>query len=73
MNKYHVAISALRWLNENTDYRSSNISADFPEYMKTSFGGMFSFSRFSTKESLAIYTGNQLIERAKELGWEYQS
>jgi hypothetical protein len=67
MNKYHAAISALDWLNRNTDYRVNDVesSAGF----KRVYGGMFGLSKFSTKDSFGIITGDDLVAFALNQGY----
>jgi hypothetical protein len=72
MSDYLRALKALGWLNINTDYRANNISGDYPQSYKTHVGGMFGLSKFSTKESLDIITGNDLVAVAMREGWEYE-
>ena len=69
MSDYLRALKALGWLNLNTDYRANNISGDYPHWYKKNYGGMFGFSKFSTKESIAILTGNVLVDIAEKKGW----
>jgi hypothetical protein len=72
MSDYLRALKALGWLNRNTDYRANNITSDFPhpQSYKKYVGGMFSLSKFSTKESLGIITGDDLIAVAMREGWK---
>jgi hypothetical protein len=70
MSDYLRALKALGWLNLNTDYRANNISGDYPQSYKQHVGGMFGLSKFSTKESFDIITGNELVEIAEEEGWK---
>ena len=70
MSDYLRALKALDWLNLNTDYRANNISGDYPQSYKTHVAGMFGLSKFSTKESLDIITGNELVAVAKSEGWK---
>ena len=74
MSDYLRALKALGWLNLNTDYRANNITSDFPhpQSYKKYVGGMFGLSKFSTKESLDIITGNDLVAVAMREGWEYE-
>jgi hypothetical protein len=72
MSDYLRALKALGWLNLNTDFRANNISGDYPQSYKTHVGGMFGLSKFSTKESLDIITGNDLVAVAMREGWEYE-
>ena len=70
MTDYEKALKALGWLNLNTDYRANNISGDYTETYRQHVGGMFGLSKFSTKESLEIITGNELVAVALMEGWE---
>jgi hypothetical protein len=70
MSDYLRALKALGWLNLNTDYRANNISGDYPHGYKQHVGGMFGLSKFSTKESLDIITGNDLVAVALREGWK---
>ena len=70
MSDYLRALKALDWLNRNTDFRFNNISGHYPHWYKKNYGGMFGFSKFSTKESIAIVTGNVLVDIAEKKGWE---
>ena len=70
MSDYLRALKALGWLNLNTDYRVNNISGDYPQSYKEIVGGMFGLSRFSSKKSLGLVTGYELIALAEEEGWE---
>ena len=72
MSDYLRALKALGWLNLNTDYRANNISGDYPQSYKQHVGGMFGLSEFSSKESLGIITGIQLVMVALTEGWEYE-
>ena len=74
MTEYEKAVQAMKWLNRNTDYRANNITSDFPhpQSYKKYVGGMFELSKFSTKESLGIITGDDLIAVALREGWEYE-
>jgi hypothetical protein len=67
---YFQALKALDWLNRNTDYRSNNISGEYPTYFRWDCGGMFGLSNFLTKESLGILTGTELVELATKEGWK---
>lgn len=69
MSDYLRALKALGWLNLNTDYRANNISDDYPQSYKEHVGGMFGLSKFSTKESLDIITGKELVTAAMKEGW----
>lgn len=69
MTDYLRALKVLGWLNLNTDYRVNNISGDYPQSYKQHVGGMFGLSKFSSKESLSIVTGNELIAMALREGW----
>jgi hypothetical protein len=69
MSDYLRALKALGWLNLNTDYRANNISGDYPQSYKQHVGGMFGLSKFSTKESLGILTGNDLVAFALNQGY----
>jgi hypothetical protein len=69
MSDYLRALKVLGWLNLNTDYRVNNISGDYPQSYKQHVGGMFGLSKFSSKESLSIVTGNELIAMALSEGW----
>ena len=70
MSDYLRALKALGWLNLNTDFRANNISGDYPHWYKKNYGGMFGFSYFPTKESIAIITGNVLVDIAEKKGWK---
>ena len=70
MSDYLRALKALGWLNLNTDYRANNISGDYPQSYKEHVGGMFSLSKFSSKESLSIMAGITLVGVAMMEGWE---
>jgi hypothetical protein len=70
MSDYLRALKALGWLNLNTDYRANNISGDYPHGFKETLGGMFGLSKFSSKESLDIITGNELVAVAMREGWK---
>lgn len=72
MTEYEKAVQAMKWLNRNTDYRANNITSDFPhpQSYKKYVGGMFELSKFSTKESLGIITGDDLIAVAMREGWK---
>ena len=70
MSDYLRALKALGWLNLNTDYRANNISGDYPQSYKEHVGGMFGLSKFSSKESLGVYAGIELIEIAEKEGWK---
>ena len=70
MSDYLRALKALGWLNLNTDFRANNISGDYPQSYKKHVGGMFGLSRFSTKESLDIITGKELVVVALREGWK---
>ena len=70
MSDYLRALKALGWLNLNTDYRANNISGDYPQSYKQHVGGMFGLSKFSSKESLDIITGKELVEIAEREGWK---
>ena len=70
MSDYLRALKALGWLNLNTDYRANNISGDYTETYRQHVGGMFGLSKFSTKESIAILTGNVLVDIAEKKGWK---
>ena len=70
MSDYLRALKALGWLNLNTDYRANNISGDYPQSYKEHVGGMFGLSKFSSKKSLGLVTGYELIALAEEEGWE---
>ena len=70
MSDYLRALKVLGWLNLNTDYRVNNISGDYSQSCKQHVGGMFGLSKFSTKESLDIITGNDLVAVALTEGWE---
>jgi hypothetical protein len=72
MTEYEKAVQAMKWLNRNTDYRANNITGDFPhpQSYKKYVGGMFELSKFSTKESLGIITGDDLIAVALREGWK---
>ena len=70
MSDYEKAVQAMKWLNRNTDYRANNVSGDYPQSYKTHVGGMFGLSKFSTKESLDIITGNDLVAVAMREGWK---
>lgn len=72
MSDYLRALKALDWLNRTTDYRVNNISGDYPQSYKGHVGGMFGLSKFSTKESRDIITGNELVAVAMMEGWEYE-
>ena len=72
MSDYLRALKALGWLNLNTDFRANNISGDYPKSYKQHVGGMFGLSKFSSKESLDIITGNDLVAVAMREGWEYE-
>jgi hypothetical protein len=72
MSDYLRALKALGWLNLNTDFRANNISEDYPQSYKQHVGGMFGLSKFSSKESLNIITGNDLVAVAIREGWEYE-
>ena len=69
MSDYLRALKALGWLNLNTDYRANNISGDYQQSYKQIAGGMFGLSRFSSKKSLGLLTGYELIALAEEEGW----
>jgi hypothetical protein len=69
MSDYLRALKALDWLNRNTDYRANNISGDCPKPC-WNMGGMFGLSRFSSRESLGLVTGKELIALAMREGWE---
>jgi hypothetical protein len=69
-SEYLRALIALGWLNLNTDYRANNISGDYPQSYKQHVGGMFGLSKFSSKESLDIITGNELVSVAMREGWK---
>ncbi len=69
MSDYLRALKALGWLNLNTDFRANNISGDYPQSYKQHVGGMFGLSKFSTKESLGILTGNDLVAFALNQGY----
>ena len=71
-SEYEKALKALGWLNRNTDYRANNISGEYFQSYKEHVGGMFGLSKFSTKESLDIITGNDLVAVAMREGWEYE-
>ena len=70
MSDYLRALKALGWLNLNTDYRANNISGDYPQSYKQHVGGMFGLSKFSSKESLGVYAGIELVEIAEKEGWK---
>ena len=70
MSDYLRALKALGWLNLNTDFRANNISGDYPQSYKQHVGGMFCLSKFSSKESLDIITGNDLVAVALTEGWK---
>lgn len=70
MSDYLRALKALGWLNLNTDYRANNISGDYPQSFKQIVGGMFGLSKFSTKESIGVYAGIELVEIAEREGWK---
>ena len=72
MSDYLRALKALGWLNLNTDFRANNISGDYPQSYKEIVGGMFGLSKFSSKESISLVTGYELIALAEEEGWEYE-
>ena len=69
MSDYLRALKALGWLNLNTDFRANNISGDYPQSYKEILGGMFGLSKFSSKESLGVYAGIELVEIAEREGW----
>lgn len=69
MSDYLRALKALGWLNLNTDYRANNVSGSYLDVSQVS-GGIFSLSKFSTKESIGFRTGKELIALAEEEGWE---
>ena len=69
MSDYLRALKALGWLNLNTDFRANNISGDYPQSYKEMVGGMFGLSKFSSKESLDIITGNDLVAFALNQGY----
>ena len=70
MSDYLRALKALGWLNINTDYRANNISGDYPQSYKQHVGGMFGLSKFSSKESLGVITGDDLVAVALREGWK---
>ena len=72
MSDYLKALKALGWLNLNTDFRANNITHDFPhpQSYKQHFGGMFGLSKFSSKESLGVITGDDLVAVALREGWK---
>ena len=70
MSDYLRALKALGWLNLNTDYRANNISGDYPQSYKEHVGGMFGLSKYSSKESLGVYAGIELVEIAEKEGWK---
>jgi hypothetical protein len=72
MSDYLRALKALGWLNLNTDYRANNISGDYPRDYKETLGGVFGLSKFSSKESIGVYLGFELVEFALKEGWEYE-
>lgn len=61
MSEYEKAVQAMKWLEENT--RTHDVDDETNEFTKSK-GGMF----FVQIES-SVY-GAELIEMAKELGWE---
>lgn len=67
---YIKAVNAARWINEQTTYRSNNITADFFLNTKEKYGGMFGVSNYDTKESVGILTGLDLLEFAKQQGYK---
>ena len=69
MSDYLRALKALGWLNLNTDFRANNISGDYPQSYKEILGGMFGLSKFSSKDSLGVYAGIELVEIAEREGW----
>lgn len=67
---YDKAIEALWYLNNQTDYRVNNITADFHPLTKAKYGGMYGVSKYTTKESVGLLTGERLLEFAKEQGYK---
>lgn len=69
MTDYLRALKALRWLNINTDYRANNLQGSYVDFEEVC-DGLFSLSKFSTKESIGYRTGKELVEIAEKEGWK---
>lgn len=70
MSDYLRALKALDWLNRNTDYRANNVDGEYYSYFSEVHGGLFTLSKFSTKESIGYRTGKELVEIAEREGWK---
>ena len=53
-----TGIKYVRWGLERPPL---DVSGDYPQSYKQHVGGMFGLSKFSSKESLDIITGNELV------------
>ncbi len=69
MSDYLRALKALRWVNINTDYRVNNLQGSYLDFQEVC-DGLFSLSKFSTKESIGFRTGKELIALAEKEGWK---
>lgn len=69
MSDYLRALKALDWLNRNTDYRCNNVDGQYLQFSEV-HGGLFTLSKFSTKESIGFRTGKELVALAEEMGWK---
>lgn len=69
MSDYLRALKALKWLNNNTDYRCNNVDGQYLQFSEV-HGGLFTLSKFSTKESIGFRTGKELIQLAEKEGWK---
>ena len=69
MSDYLRALKALRWLNINTDYRVNDLQGSYLDFQEV-HGGLFTLSKFSTKESIGYRTGKELVEIAEREGWK---
>ena len=63
MTEYEKAVAAMKWLWENTE--THYVDDETSQFTKSK-GGMFSV-RIESSETV---NGAELIEMAKELGWE---
>jgi hypothetical protein len=69
MSDYLRALKALGWLNINTDYRVNNLQEGYVDFEEVC-DGLFSLSIFSTKASIGLCTGKELIALAEKEGWK---